>query len=239
MVERLLLLSDIDGTVTQNPPILERMAQIQAQRGILREGCLDALNRISTRYHNSENGMSYEQYVNGLLSSYAQGLRGSELADLLSQTREFIDDGTIPFYHNVSMLIRSLQQYDHDVYFITASPQFIGQAIAERFSGSQFISSVFETDNNILTGRVTLSLARGEDKLGAIQKLVQRYPHAGSVALGDSVGDMNMLDSAQVRICVSPKESFRKIALAKGYRIIEGIINKPGEGTRLTDHHLF
>lgn len=223
MAERLLLLADVDGTVTQNPPILSRLAVVQDRTGTLREGCLNALGGVSARYNHGNGDMTYEQYANGLLNLYAEGLMGISLATVLSQIRESISDGTVPLHTNVSRILRNLQN-SHDLFFVTASPQFIGQAICERFLPSRFISSVFEVKGNILTGRVSASLASGEAKLGAIQELVARYPKSGSVALGDSIGDIRMLEAVERPVCISPDNELLRLASARGYQIIQGVV---------------
>ena len=188
----MLVLSDIDGTVTKNPPIIIRMAEVQSQTGSLRPGYFERMIEHIGNYHDRK--LVYEDFAQGLLNRYAEGLKGTQLSTVLAEVRYSIENGTIPLFSNISELIRTLQQ-DHDLCFVTASPQFIAQAISERFNPARFISSIFEVDGEYLTGRITSSLATRDSKGSAILEIVRNYPHAGSVALGDSIGDIIMLEA--------------------------------------------
>lgn len=219
MLERMLVLSDIDGTVTKNPAIMVRMVEVHAQNGTMLPGHIQRVREHFARF--SEGNLSYEDFAEELLIRYAAGLNGIHLQTILSEVRDNINNGTIPLFTNISSLLHTLQT-DHDLYFVTASPQFIAQAVAERFPPANYLSTLFEVDSGFLTGKVQSSLARRETKQAAIAEVVARYPKAGSVALGDTMGDIAILEAAQTSICVNPEEELRRLAQERSYTILEG-----------------
>lgn len=220
-IPRGLILSDIDGTVTPNPPILTELAKKQEQSGTLRRGTTGIMGEITALRKSRELG--YGDYADKLLCEYAKGLTGVELDLVLSQTRELLSSGPVRLFTNISEMLRAGQMI-HDLWFVTASPQFIAQAVAEKFPGSRYLSTIFGLENGRFTGIVDNSLAYRDAKSRVINRLSTKYPKGVSIALGDSIGDVEMLRAARIAICVSPEGDLEKIAQTRGYRIVVGSV---------------
>ncbi len=220
-IPRELILSDIDGTVVGNPPIFIQLAGLQEQNGTLQKGTLGIVHDIISARKAGKIG--YEDYADKLLGEYAKGLTGAEEDVVLSQTRELLESGRINFFTNISEMLRAGQMM-HDLCFVTASPPFIAQAVSEMFPGSRYLSTEFGIRNGRFTGNVDNSLAFRDAKMKAIGSVSRHYPKGVSIALGDAIGDVEMLQAARIAICVNPEDELKQVAQTKGYSIVTGFV---------------
>lgn len=226
MPERFLALSDLDGTVLANPPIMIGLAEYQADK--LAPGSVNRINRLLSAY--LEGKFQYEDFAQRLLAFYAEALRGKNFSLVVEETRRFINE-RVSFYPVVAKLFAQLQK-THDLYFVTASPQFIAGSVVERFGARGSIASIFEVIDGCFTGNISSSLAKGEDKKSAIQELIARYPETMTVGLGDTEADEPMLSLVELPLCVNPNPVLREIAQNRNWKIIQDPNNedfKPGE----------
>lgn len=226
MIEKSVVLSDIDGTVYDGLMLLP-FASFQVQEGSLNQKHLDQIISDLGRYKEGE--WDYEFFAAKVLESWAQGLRGVSYTEVLDQSRRFLLGVGNLFHPYLDKIIQSLTD-THDFYFVTGEPQFLGQASAELYGVAGHISSEFEIESGYFTGRVRRPLARREEKREAITPILARYPWARSLALGDSVGDIEMLEAVCHPVCINPTADLSKHANLKGWSIAstestEGVIN--------------
>ncbi|RJQ31212.1 MAG: hypothetical protein C4562_06470 [Actinobacteria bacterium] len=215
MTERALALVDIDGTCYPGIMMLP-FAELQVQEGILPAAALEAMHVDLFRYQSKEWG--YELFAQQILIDWAQGLEGRAYSDVLEQSRRFVQGQEENFYPFLSVLTRKLER-THDLYFITGEPQYLGLATHELFPSTGFLSTVFEVENGLLTGRVERFLAQREGKGLVIAPLLKKYGKRGSIALGDTLGDVEMLEMVENHFCVNPSVDLAKIACERSWTV--------------------
>jgi len=105
----------------------------------------------------------------------------------------------------------------YDIYFVAGEMQCVGKAVAEYFSAQGSISSEMEVENGVFTGSIGKSLAKKEGKRDAIEYLIDAYPYESSLVLGDSDGDIELLNKVVHAFCMDPTESLEEIAVSRGW----------------------
>lgn len=158
---------------------------------------------------------NYQQAANNMLNIVARDLIGKKSVKVQDVTVKFFDENTDKFYPYFKKILPVLGQ-SHEIWLATNNPQFVADVIKDRFGLSGHISTVYEVVNSVLTGKVINSLTDGK-KLAA--DLIQKYP-GQSIAVGDSINDVDMLEVAKNSICINPSEDLTELAQKKMWKIV-------------------
>lgn len=102
---------------------------------------------------------------------------------------------------------------------VTGEPQFVAATVKDLLGADDIISSVYEINNDIFTGKLSQSLATREDKDQAISQIVSNYYLEDSFAFGDSEADIDMLRLVKNPFCINPTPALKKVALELGWHI--------------------
>lgn len=223
MQKRQIAFYDIDKTSYDGFIVLD-LATHQLQNGIISEQCLTDMKTDIAQYRSGE--IPYEQMAQNLLEHWAQGLLGKQINDVLVKSREFFETEGKKFFPYVQTSINLLSP-THDIYFVTAGPQFGAQYVADMHNATGFISTIFEERDGVFTGNISKSLASKEKKKREIYPLLNTHNNAKSFAFGDSSNDVEMLESVAYPICVNADSELRKVAETNSWDICspEQVIN--------------
>ena len=103
---------------------------------------------------------------------------------------------------------------------IIASGTF--QAMAESFAariGAEALASEVEVVDGRITGRPAAGISVRGTKARRVQELLGGQPVA--VAYGDTESDVPLLELAREAVAVCPDDALRRVAQARGWRIVE------------------
>lgn len=175
--------------------------------------------RMLEEFAKYETGMiSYEEVGNRVLVIQAEGLRGVSFAVIREKIIEFFNKNKNKFYPYFEKILPRLKQ-GHDVVLVTASPQFVAEAIEEIFELNGYLSTVYEVVEGVFTGKVekTTISSKGE----SIRSVLEKYG-GETMAFGDSDSDVEMLSMVKVPVCINPIGSLKKTAEEKNWLITDG-----------------
>lgn len=210
-------LFDIDGTIYDGYLIFP-LSKYFVKKGLISNEVLTSLKNAATRYRAGKQGYEFTQkQVNKIL---IEGLRGRRYTNITSLAREFIDSQEKNFYKYVKPLLSNLKKL-YDVYFITGEFQFIAKACADKFGVKGYRSAVCEVEDDIISGKVSKDLAYSEEKRDVVLPLLEKYSVAGSFAVGDSVGDVEMLKLVENAFCINPSEGLKEVANERGWKCFD------------------
>lgn len=215
MRERRIALYDIDKTSYQGLLIID-LAMYQVRTKTLEQATLD---KIANEEELHRTGKSYEDMARDMLIHWAKGLKGKKISYIEDEINKFFktSDGKkfFPFVQESIDILRPT----HDTYFVTAEPQFVAEEVARIHQATGYVSSIFETKDGILTGKISSSLAKREDKKNAVGQIMQTHTKEKSFAFGDSDSDIEMLEGVDYPICVNPNDELTRTAMERGWQI--------------------
>ncbi len=215
MIERKIALYDIDKTSYKDFLLLD-LARYQFQKGILPESNLLAIERDIDLY--IKRGLTYQEMTQNVLEYWPKGLKGKSVEEVIDNTREFFKTEGKKFLPFVQESIDLLSP-THDIYFVTAEPQFVAEEVARIHRATGYLSTIFEIKDGVFTGNFSSSLARKEHKGNAVRVLMQDHSKEQSFAFGDSDNDIEMLEGVDYPICVNPNHELTRIATERGWHI--------------------
>jgi len=216
MSERKVAFFDIDKTIYDTPVFLP-LSEFQLANKIVDLECILNL-KTDTDLYKSGN-VSYEEVVHRITLHWAEGLKGKDTALVLANTKEYFSGNSSHFYPFVKNVF-DLLKATHDIYLVTGEPNFVAEAVTGLFELTGFISSKLSVSNNTYTGKTDIVLSHATDKLKALKSVRDCYTGSQSIAFGDSEGDVEMLNSVEIPVCVNPSEKLIKIALSNNWNIV-------------------
>ncbi len=210
-LERQIAFFDIDKTAYDGF-LLFPMIDAQARAGFISSVSQDAINGVLREFESG--GIDYAEMVRQTLNQYARSLAGRRVDDALETTRRYLVGEGNKFYPYVEQVIGQIRG-THDVFFVTAEPQFVADATKDIYEANGAISTVFTTRDGVFTGEIDSALSSGQHKADAIAHLLAGHRLDRSLAFGDSEGDIGMLDAVEYAICVNPSKGLLDVAQEK------------------------
>lgn len=208
-----LALFDIDGVVYRGHSIFD-IIQDQEKKGLITKGTWSKILLEIEKYKSGKK--DYKQAANGMLDAYAISLKDKKYKDVVDHNTNYFTENKDKFFPYFQKLIPQLSE-TYEIYFVTTNFQFTAEAIGKIFNIRNYISSIAEVKDGLFTGKVGLSL--GGNK-GIVADLIKKYGKSGSIAVGDSENDADMLDLVEFPIVISPNEKLQAIAKEKGWEVV-------------------
>lgn len=195
---------DIDGTLYRNSLMIEHFKKMVKYEIIdpslwhtsVKPKFLEWRKRIG----------EYDDYMLELVEIYYEALKGRRVADLEFLSNQVIAlHGDIVYKYTRSRILWHKLQ-GHKVFFISGSPDFLVEKMAEKYHIHGFRGTGYLTDGDgKFTGEV-VPMWDSESKNAAIDKFVQMYDIdlSASYAYGDTNGDFSMLSRVGHPVAINP-----------------------------------
>lgn len=158
---------------------------------------------------------SYLETAISLVQVWADSLKDLSYEDIKEKTKVFFEENKDKFYSYFEQLLPELKK-THEIYLVTAGPQFVAEALKEKFELDGFLSTEFEIFDGKFTGNITSSLADGKQIVG---KLLSKY-EGNTVAFGDSENDIGMLELVKIPVCINPTEKLLEVAKERSWLVV-------------------
>jgi phosphoserine phosphatase len=181
-----LIVFDLDGTLTRERSIWEYIHK-----------------RLGTWYGFAETFQ--ERFLRGEISYEefcdldAQVWKGMKIDDLSAIAR------TVPFREGVDSLIEYLKQKGLKLALVSSGLSLLTSWVHQRYGFDDSISNDLLHEDGILTGKVHIRVYH-DKKAVWVRRILQRFriPEEEMVAIGDSRGDLDMIQMAGFSIALNP-----------------------------------
>ncbi len=194
---------DVDGTLFKSS-LLEKVIKHSFEVGLFdRQDFLEAARlRREWQLHNSE--QAYMEYINTLIGSFVNQIKGVDAHVFDWVTDKMVKDHQVRLFAFPRQLMEAVRQ-THTLIIISGSPEIVVKPFVEQFNVDYVFGSIFEQNN----GRYTGQAASVGDKASIIHKLIddKKIALEGSLAIGDTVSDISMLELADRSIMFNPSLS--------------------------------
>ncbi|HEX6461840.1 MAG TPA: haloacid dehalogenase-like hydrolase [Candidatus Saccharimonadales bacterium] len=204
---------DIDGTLSKRTLFLP-LVKSEYESGLLAEASFAKIHELLADY--TAGKLAYENTVETLLQTHAEGLRGQNHQQLKAHAEHFLTTHESGLFHSFGRKVIQLLKAEHRVLAVTAEPQHIAESVTELYSLHGHLSSTYREHQGAYTGEVESSLAHRSAKLAALQHYEIEH------AFGDSEGDIDILANAKHQYCINPSEALATIAQKRGWQIFDG-----------------
>jgi len=219
MIKRPFAVFDIDGTVIRWQ-LYHALADELARTGHLDPREFQKVRAARMLWKKRAHETSFEEYERTLVALVDKAITGISVEDLETACRGVIDEYKDQVYTYTRDLIRDLQAKNYLLFAISASQAQIVRLVAEYYGFDDCGGSEYEVKDGYFTGRKELLVSSAKPEF--LKRLVAKH-NAGwqdSYAVGDSDGDIPMLESVEQPIAFNPTKKLFQHARRHDWKIV-------------------
>lgn len=185
---------DVDGTIFKSS-LAEKVVEGCIEEGVFPSEPFDAVYANKRRWHVNNNEGVYQAYLHRLVGTFVEQMAGVEVERFDQVTEKMLQQQAVRKFGFPRMLMRRIQA-SHFLLAISGSPNIL----VEPFLRDLDISTTFGSEFEVEDGRFTGEASSVGNKAVLLKGLVERGDvlREGSVAMGDTIGDVPMLEYADV-----------------------------------------
>jgi HAD superfamily phosphoserine phosphatase-like hydrolase len=217
--KRKVAVFDVDGTIFRSSLVIH-ITEALIEAGLFPKGVRSEYSRLESDWH-ARSG-SYEDYINALVATFMANIKGVAYSDFARITEEVVDRERLKIYKFTRDLVAELKK---DAYFLLAvshSPKHALDVFLLALGFDKVYGRVYEVGpENRLTG-VIADMHLIENKANIVRRAVDKnnLTLEGSVAVGDTEGDISMLELVERPIAFNPNMKLYKHAKRMGWEIV-------------------
>lgn len=210
---------DIDGTVFRSSLLIE-LVERMIDKGIFPETARESYRQEFSSWRNREG--KYEDYIAAVVRAYITHIKGVFYGDLADIGRAVVDEKGKHIYRYTRDLIEQLRRDNYFIVAISQSPKTILDDFCASHGFDKVYGRIYEIGpQDRFTGEVA-DVHLIENKANIVQRVVQKEDVTleDSVAVGDTEGDISLLEAVETPICFNPNKTLHDYAKRVGWRVV-------------------
>jgi HAD superfamily hydrolase (TIGR01490 family) len=195
---------DIDGTLHRDSLMMEHFKRL------IRYEIIDPqywYNHAQKAFQNWDKRMgNYEDYLLEVAEIYLNSMKGQNRHYIDFIVNQVIETKGDRVYRFTRDRIYWHKEQGHRVIFISGSPDYLVERMAEKFGADDFRATEYVVDNDYnFTGEIK-RMWDAQSKFAALAELVETYDIdlQRSYAYGDTKGDLSMLKAVEYPVAINP-----------------------------------
>lgn len=210
---------DIDGTIIRWQ-LYHAIADELVKEGHLDKVQYEKVKAARLTWKERSYETSYQDYEQALVDFFEMAIKGVEVEVLKQACGTVLDRYKDQVYTYTRDLINELKKKDYLLFAISASQDMIVQLLAMYYGFDDSGGSIYEVKDGKFTGKS--EVLRSQRKPEFLKQLVQKHSASwqGSVAVGDSEGDIPMLTVVENPIAFNPTKELLEYAQSNAWRVV-------------------
>lgn len=213
-----LAIFDIDGTLFHWQLYHELVFKLKDLGYFSKEDSHELDSALMSWQSKKTHWFDYEMKVIYAFEKYLSQIEPEKLREV---AKIIVEHSGHRIYRYTFNLLQKFQKEGYFTLAISASQQVVAEAFARKYGFDDCIGAEYATENNHYTGEKIRVVHGRKDKI--IHEFLQSHPEltlAGSVAVGDSGGDISMLELVDQPVAFNPSEELLDVALKKGWKVV-------------------
>ena len=210
---------DIDGTIIRWQ-LYHAIADELVKQGHLDAKQYQKVREARLTWKQREHETSYQDYEHALIRFFEVAVRDVSVETVKQACGIVLDRYKDQVYTYTRDLIAELKAKDYLLFAISASQDMIVQLLAMYYGFDDSGGSVYEIKDDKFTGKS--EVLKSERKPEFLKQLVAKHGASwqGSIAVGDSEGDIPMLSVVERPIAFNPTRDLFEHARGQGWRVV-------------------
>ena len=210
---------DIDGTVFRSSLLIELVEKLVEHKifpAEAEEYYLEAKQNWIDREGD------YETYIDAVVESFRHNIKGVFYGDLADIGREVVSLHSKRVYRYTRDLIASLKREGYYLVAISQSPKTVLDEFCRQYGFDKVYGRIYEIGpQDRFTGVV-----EGEHLIANKANIVARVlseeglTDQGSIGVGDTEGDMSLLEAVENPICFNPNQTLFTHAKRRNWKVV-------------------
>jgi HAD superfamily phosphoserine phosphatase-like hydrolase len=210
---------DIDGTVFRSSLLIE-LVDAGITQGIFPPSIKEGYHASEIAWRNRED--TYEAYITKVIEAFVSNLKGVEYGAFADLGQHVVAEQGKYVYRYTRDLIHNLRAQDYFLVAISQSPKTILDEFCKTLGFDKVYGRIYELGpQDRFTGIVT-DVELIQDKSRIVERVLERegLSREGSIGVGDTDGDIPLLESVEMPICFNPNRVLYEYAREKEWPIV-------------------
>lgn len=210
---------DIDGTVFRSSLFIE-LVEACILKGVFPKEARKQYAREHTAWLNREG--TYEAYIDAVVASFMEHIRGVYYGDFADIGRMVVAEQGKRTYRYTRDCIRDLRKKGYYIVAISQSPKTILDEFCAEYGFDKVYGRIYEIGPRDLFTGVVNEASLISDKAKVIDRVLEKegLTLEDSVGVGDTEGDIPLLESVATPICFNPNQKLYDHALKRGWQVV-------------------
>lgn len=211
---------DIDGTVFRSSLLIELVDDL-IEAGLFPESVRNDFEPAHQSWLAREG--SYDDYIQSIIDAFMIHIKGVEYAAFAEIGTTIVKQKGKRVYRFTRDYIKELKKEGYALIAISQSPKTILDEFCNDYGFDKVYGRMYEVDGSgCFTGK-TMDEQIIKNKANIVERVFERHPEytrEGSVAVGDTDGDISLLTSVDRPVCFNPNLSLYEHAKLKQWRVV-------------------
>lgn len=210
---------DIDGTLIRWQ-LYHAIADKLAQNGLLDPQAFAKVKHARMTWKKRTSANSFDDYEATLVRLFNQAIVDIRVEDFQAACQSVLEEYKDQVYTYTRDLITELRKQNYLLFAISGSQQEIVRLLADYYQFDDYGGTVYEIVDGRFTGHS--DPLRSDRKPALLKQLAANHNATwqGSVAVGDSEGDIPMLEIVERPIAFNPSQALFRHAAEKGWKVV-------------------
>jgi HAD superfamily hydrolase (TIGR01490 family) len=210
---------DIDGTIFRSSLLIKLVEEL-----IARGDFPESSREVYQKYENAwvTRSGTYEEYIQKIIDTFTQHVAGLPYQKLYEAAQSVNEKQNAIRYRYTSALLKKLKEENYFLLAVSQSPWAVLEGFCKTLGFDKVYGRFYEVDEQeLLTGKVR-SEELISDKAAIVRRACEKnnLTLEGSIAVGDTEGDIPMLSIADRAICFNPNAKLAEAARMNGWDIV-------------------
>lgn len=216
--QRQFAVFDIDGTVARTSLYLASVHAMK-RRGMLPEAESKAIDKALQAWLGRSSDESFEEYAKLCIKVFDQALPTVKHSAYKAVVDEVLERFSHKIYRYTTGLIKELKKKNYMIFAVSGSEQSIVERFCKLYGFDDCVGNSYEHDGLYFTGKIGATF---KNKVAYVEQLVAKHgcTKKGSIAVGDTHGDIEMLEYADQAIAFNPNKTLFDYAREAGWQIV-------------------
>ncbi|MFT7507268.1 MAG: HAD superfamily hydrolase (TIGR01490 family) [Acidimicrobiales bacterium] len=197
---------DIDGTVFRSSLFIELVEKL-ITKDVFPTDTRGEYEKVYQAWLNREG--SYETYIDAMIETFYNHIKGVHYGIVADLGREVVASHSKRVYRYTRDLIAELKEDNYFIVAISQSPKAILNDFCNEYGFDKVYGRMYEVGPTDCFTGVVIDEHIIQNKANIIKRVfeTEEVTTEGSVAVGDTEGDIPMLESVARPICFNPNKS--------------------------------
>lgn len=211
---------DVDGTIFRSSLLIE-LVEALIKDDVFPAEVTDMYRQEYNAWRNREG--TYDEYIGAIIDAFLSHIKGVHYGDFADVGKRVVSLHSKHVYRYTRDLIAELKGKGYYVVAISQSPKTVLDAFCKEYGFDKVYGRIYEIGpQDQFTGNVTDEHLI-ENKANIVKRVFEHHPEltrTASIAVGDTDGDIPLLESVETAICFNPNETLYKFAKRAGWKIV-------------------
>lgn len=211
---------DIDGTIFRSSLLIELVEELVREE-VFPPEARDGYQVAKRAWQNREG--DYEDYIHAVIQSYLEHIKGVHYGVFADIGRRVVSQQSKRVYRYTRDLIQQLKADGYFLVAISQSPKTVLDAFCIEYGFDKVYGRMYEIGpQDCFTGAVTEEHLI-QNKSNIVRRVFERHPELtpdGSIAVGDTDGDISLLEVVERPICFNPNQALYTHAKRQQWQVV-------------------